>query len=179
MRTPSRSRPRSRTGLVIAVIAVLALAAAGCGDDDDTATGPGDTDPATTISAPGGGLVTLDADLTITAGTSDAPDAEGTATLSCSQGDGGDGEAADGTGWFEDAAGEACAALSDEAVLAALASPPADQVCAEVYGGPSVATITGTVAGEPIDAELDRTDACGIDRWDSLQSLLPEPVEPE
>jgi hypothetical protein len=68
---------------------------------------------------------------------------------------------------------EACAALADPEVLDALRPPPADQVCTEVYGGPEVATVTGTVAGAPVDARVDRTNGCGIARWDVLAPLLP------
>lgn len=51
-------------------------------------------------------------------------------------------------------------------------------MCAEVYGGPSVATVVGTVDGTQVDAVVDRTDACGIARWDALAALLPEPADP-
>lgn len=45
---------------------------------------------------------------------------------------------------------------------------------AEVYGGPQMATITGTLDGQPVDATIDRADACGISTWeDLLGPVLP------
>ncbi len=67
----------------------------------------------------------------------------------------------------------ACAALADPEVIDALRPPSADRVCTEIYGGPEVATITGTVAGAPVDAHVDRTNGCGIARWDVLAPILP------
>jgi hypothetical protein len=51
----------------------------------------------------------------------------------------------------------------------------AGQVCAEVYGGPQHATITGAVDGAPVDVSVDRTNSCGIDRWETLAWLLGPP----
>lgn len=69
----------------------------------------------------------------------------------------------------------ACLALADPAVVTRLVEgPPADQVCTEQYGGPDVATITGTIDDQPIDATIDRTNGCGIADWDDLLvDLLP------
>ncbi len=52
------------------------------------------------------------------------------------------------------------------------APPPKDLMCTEVFGGPEVATVTGTFAGEPVNATFSRTDGCEIARWDSVSSLL-------
>lgn len=73
--------------------------------------------------------------------------------------------------------GAACAQLGDPDVLTRLVDgPPADQVCTEQYGGPDVATITGEIDGQAVDATIDRTDGCGIDDWDSvLSDILPPP----
>lgn len=69
----------------------------------------------------------------------------------------------------------ACLALANPAVVTRLVEgPPADQVCTEQYGGPDVATITGTIDDEQVDAAVDRTNGCGISDWDDLLSdLLP------
>jgi hypothetical protein len=53
--------------------------------------------------------------------------------------------------------------------------PSRDQVCAQIYGGPQHASITGTVDGARVDVSVDRTDSCGIERWQSLQWLLGPP----
>jgi hypothetical protein len=50
---------------------------------------------------------------------------------------------------------------------------PADAVCTMIYGGPAVATVTGTAYGKPIDAEFSRENGCQAERWDGAKSLLP------
>jgi hypothetical protein len=63
-----------------------------------------------------------------------------------------------------------------EAIAAAGADifdePPADQTCTQQYGGPQVATITGTYGGKDVDATFSRTDGCQIDRWDELGTTV-------
>ncbi len=51
---------------------------------------------------------------------------------------------------------------------------PPDTMCTEIYGGPQTATVTGTLRGEPVDAELDRTNGCEISRWDQHAVILGE-----
>jgi hypothetical protein len=53
---------------------------------------------------------------------------------------------------------------------------PTDAMCAEIYGGPQTAHITGTWRGEPVDLQLSRVDGCRIAQWDRLRPLLPGPV---
>ena len=48
-----------------------------------------------------------------------------------------------------------------------------DRACAQVYGGPEQATITGTWRGQRVFSTLSRTDACEIARWAALEGLLP------
>jgi hypothetical protein len=64
----------------------------------------------------------------------------------------------------------ACAAL--QAVFDDGGDPfaalPADAVCTEIYGGSATATITGTWAGDDVDASYSRTNGCEIARWDPL-----------
>jgi hypothetical protein len=170
MSTAFRSHPTRRMAPIVALLGALVLLLAACGDDDE-AVDVGD-EPTTTAAA---GVVPVDADLTIVAGTIDAPESEGTATLTC---DADTGEVS-ATGWLEGDADEACASLIDPSVAAALDEPPEDQVCTEQYGGPSVATIRGTIGGESVDASLDRRNGCAIERWNQLQLYLPPaaPVE--
>jgi hypothetical protein len=53
-------------------------------------------------------------------------------------------------------------------------SPPRGRACAEVYGGPATARISGRFEGRRVDRRLARTDACEIDDWDRADPLLPD-----
>lgn len=54
------------------------------------------------------------------------------------------------------------------------APPREDLVCTQVYGGPQVARVTGTVQGKRVWATFSRQDGCQISRWDALAPwLLP------
>ena len=85
------------------------------------------------------------------------------ATLEC-------GREPSATGFLVDQALEACRALG--ARQAALTPPAPGRVCAQRYGGPQTAVVRGTVAGQPLDRALDRTDSCGIADWAALRPLL-------
>jgi hypothetical protein len=50
--------------------------------------------------------------------------------------------------------------------------PPADQTCTQQYGGPQVATITGTYDGKDVEATFSRANGCEIDRWDELGTTV-------
>jgi len=68
----------------------------------------------------------------------------------------------------------ACERLADEG--SELFDPvPADTACTEIYGGPQVAQVDGTVDGEPVSASFDRTNGCEISRWDALSPWLLPP----
>lgn len=56
-----------------------------------------------------------------------------------------------------------------------LSPPPKDQLCTQQYGGPEVATVTGTVKGTPVDRRFSRTDGCGISAWRIATPLLGAP----
>jgi hypothetical protein len=53
-----------------------------------------------------------------------------------------------------------------------LAPVPEGMVCAEIYGGPAVATVRGTLDDEPVEARFNLTDACEIARWRRNRALL-------
>jgi hypothetical protein len=53
-----------------------------------------------------------------------------------------------------------------------LAPVPEDMACAQVYGGPAVATVEGTLSGEPVSARFKLTDSCEIERWRRNRALL-------
>jgi hypothetical protein len=132
---------------VRALLVVLALSAslAGCGSGSS-----GDTDGGTS--------------LTVTywpAGTAGA-DSE-TWTLTC--------DPVGGTLSDPDAA---CARLEDGG--SELFDPvPPDTACTEIYGGPQVSQVEGTVDGEPVSASFDRTNGCEISRWEALSPWLLPP----
>ena len=67
---------------------------------------------------------------------------------------------------------QACEALG-RAGATAFAPPPDDRACAEIYGGPQRAIVTGTLDGEPVDATFHRRNGCEIEDWDALRGLLP------
>lgn len=52
---------------------------------------------------------------------------------------------------------------------------PRDAVCTEIYGGPEVAHVVGTMGGEPVDARFTRTNGCEIDRWTAAEALIGAP----
>jgi hypothetical protein len=79
-----------------------------------------------------------------------------------------------------------CAALGDDAidprcrVLGGLEPRDLEPVprrtaCAELYGGPGTARVTGELRGERVSAEFDLTDACEIARWRRNAPLLGAP----
>jgi len=49
---------------------------------------------------------------------------------------------------------------------------PADQTCAQVYGGPQTASVTGTFEGDDVDASFSRQNGCEIDRWEKLGTTV-------
>ena len=63
-------------------------------------------------------------------------------------------------------------------LLATLSRPfapvPPDVACAEVYGGPQVAHVVGSVRGRRVDATFRRTDGCQIARWNRVDFLFPK-----
>jgi hypothetical protein len=62
----------------------------------------------------------------------------------------------------------ACAALAE----GALEPTPRGTACTQQFGGPQTATVTGTVEGRPVDAELSRANGCEIARWQEAAPLL-------
>jgi hypothetical protein len=73
-----------------------------------------------------------------------------------------------------------CSAPSDSAACRAAAALTPDDlapvrrgtVCTQIYGGPEVARITGTLRGERVDARFSRENGCEIARWEAVQPLL-------
>jgi Subtilisin inhibitor-like len=64
-------------------------------------------------------------------------------------------------------------------VLAKVQTPfapvPKDVACTQVYGGPQVARVSGTLRGRRVWAVFQRRDGCEIARWARAGALLPTP----
>ncbi|MDX2562311.1 SSI family serine proteinase inhibitor [Streptomyces sp. TX20-6-3] len=132
------------------VLASLATAAAGTA-------GLGPLPPLPLLSPPEG--------LTVTVSESGHPDADGTFELRCD----------DRAGGNHPARENACERLGQLAKEGAnpFEPVPADQFCAQVYGGPARAHITGTWQGRTVDARFSRANGCEINRWENLEPVLP------
>jgi hypothetical protein len=85
------------------------------------------------------------------------------------------GDPPSGTGTFAADAAATCTGLATNSKTLAAAGNHAGRMCAEIYGGPQTARITGTVAGRRVDVRVARTDGCGIDDWTRLAWLLGPP----
>ena len=70
----------------------------------------------------------------------------------------------------------ACALVEDPDNRSRLVDGPEPmQICTEIYGGPQIATVRGTVRGDAVDARFDRANGCGIADWDRFEPLLGSP----
>ena len=56
-----------------------------------------------------------------------------------------------------------------------LAPVPRQTACAQVYGGPATARVTGELRDVQVTASFDLTDACEIARWRRNSALLGPP----
>jgi len=79
-----------------------------------------------------------------------------------------------GTGFLAGAAaGRACATVAAPAAAAYLRNPePQGQVCTQIFSGPERAHVSGTLAGQPVDAQLGRRNGCETAGWELLKPLL-------
>ncbi len=137
------ARPPARALRRLAALGFVSVALAGCGEGDGTTTSAGSGSPATEL------VITVSAD-----GRPGDPAEAAVATVSCPG--------------AESGACDAIAALPDDPG----APVPPETACTEIYGGPDVVTIEGTIEGEPIDAELTRVNGCEIERFDRFAPLL-------
>jgi hypothetical protein len=130
-----------------AAAALGALAAAGCGGDDQGATGRA-------------GPSAANLEVVVRAGGPGTPARR--STIQC---------AGLGPG---SAGSPACERLGG-LTAAALAPTPATTACAEVFGGPAVASVNGTIQGRRVSARFSLRDACEIKRWRRNRALLGKP----
>jgi len=137
------------------------------GIDPDDGDGPADDDPIDDGPILGAGPYPI-ADLTITITLAEGGTAT-TSRLACL------GDTATVTGDpGVSPEGTMCLALNDPAIRDRIVlGEPADIACTEQYGGPQVATITGTLDGADVDTSFHRSNGCGIDDWELLTAFLP------
>ena len=61
-------------------------------------------------------------------------------------------------------------ALGDKAFAP---TPRGMRACAQVYGGPQTALVTGVYFGRPVWTRLSRVDGCANARWNKVAFLFP------
>lgn len=64
-----------------------------------------------------------------------------------------------------------CDWLADGGAAALRDEGSGDEVCTEIYGGPEVARVTGTIDGKELDATFTRVNGCQIARYDRASPL--------
>ena len=144
---PAKAR-LTRRPLVLAlralalVLAAAALLAAGCGEEEESAPSGPDAGGDTSLT------VTLDPD------GPDGPDRKLSDEVVC---DGG--------------TDPVCARIYGLGAGDFDPTSP-DQACTEIFGGPDIATLKGSIDGEDVNAELTRANGCEIDRFDRAVPLL-------
>lgn len=183
-----------RFTLILSLLIGFTMVAAACGsDDDDTTevgsddsedTGSDDTSSEDTSSDPDTGAEDADTDAGIPLGAGPYPIADISVSVDLGNGTTAEyrlaclGDTATFTG---DAgaldAGAACLALTDPEVRDRLTTEQhLDRICTEIYGGPEVAEISGTLDEQPVDTTISRSDGCGIDDWDRMLAALVPPA---
>lgn len=73
----------------------------------------------------------------------------------------------------------ACRALLDPTVVTRLVDgPDTDLACTEIFGGPDIAEMSGTINGATVAAMVHRANGCGIDDWDRVLVDVVPPAYP-
>ncbi|GAA2617139.1 SSI family serine proteinase inhibitor [Actinomadura fulvescens] len=131
----------------------MVMAVAACGSERPS-TSSGESSPTTSVSPSASAKETL----TVRVKPSAKAPAK-TWTLTC-----------DPVGGDHPKAAQACAAVAK--VKDPFQPPPTGQICTKIYGGPQVATVTGTWQGKPVEARFTRADGCELHRWQKLAPLF-------
>jgi hypothetical protein len=71
-------------------------------------------------------------------------------------------------------AGRACASARRNAAFLA-SRPPSNRACAQIFGGPERALVTGTIGDRRVRRAFTRTDSCETADWRRAMPLLPRP----
>jgi len=66
---------------------------------------------------------------------------------------------------------EACRVVGDLDAVD-FASPRPTQACTEIFGGPDVVTVSGTLRGEEVSSTFTRANGCEIDRFTAIEPLV-------
>lgn len=157
---------------LIAVVATFTLIAAACGDST-VGVGASPDNPTTStvaVDPPLGAGPYPIADISV-AVHPDGNDSSPTATyrISCL----GDTAGVTGDAPGSTTAADMCLALATPEVHDLLVNgAPVGRICTEIYGGPDIATFTGTLDGANIDFTADRVNGCAINDWDSVLAQL-------
>ena len=69
--------------------------------------------------------------------------------------------------------GNACRRLIALGDGAFAPTPRGMRACAQIYGGPQTALVTGIYFGRPVWTRLSRVDGCANARWTSVAFLFP------
>jgi hypothetical protein len=69
--------------------------------------------------------------------------------------------------------GTACKKLRTLGAVAFAPTPRGMRVCAQLYGGPMTAVVTGSYYGRSLWVRLTRQDGCAIARWNRVAFLFP------
>lgn len=80
-----------------------------------------------------------------------------------------------GTGFLRRAAKPACALVRGGALTKVANQHRGPRLCADGYGGPQRAHISGTIGGRHVDVTINRVDGCGIAEWNRLRALVGDP----
>ena len=144
---------KMRRSAVATLVVALAVALAGCGDDDGSAAQP-------TLTEPGGAI-----ELTIVY--DDGAGTRTTGALTCRGSD----QRAEGALRGRASAARLCAHARGIAGLLTT-RPDRRRACAQIYGGPETAHVTGTIGRERVDRRFTRTNGCAIADFTRAAGLL-------
>ena len=154
-----------RSSVLTLALVTLALGACGSDSGSDAGSGSGRRAPPTELAVKG---AATEGDGT----TPDATEVDITGTIRCDE------DGATGTGVYEDTAVDICSQMSKHQRGFSRRSRTKIRTAGCAPRSTAVrqhATITGTVDGQPVDIDVQRTDGCGIDDWQSLEWLLGPP----
>lgn len=157
-------RTTRRAALVVGLVAVAGLAACGSSESPRDTTAVTDTTAAPSTLPPDTAT-----SLQIVVGIEGVPSIA-TATLNIDATG-----AVTGTGYLErNDLAQAAAQLLDqsEVVTRLIEGEPTGQACTEIYGGPDIATVSGTLRGDAVDTTFHRNNGCGIADWELFLPLL-------
>jgi hypothetical protein len=141
---------------ILAFSLALGIGAAGCGASTaGTKVGASPAPSGSSASSSAGGAK-ADLKITVVAAPGTAPSVH---TLTC-----------DPTGGNLPNANSACALLARTPAPFAATRPGV--MCGDVVSGEQTATVTGTLAGKPVNAKFSRVDTCQTARWMKIAPLL-------